>query len=238
MPAAPSAMLERAPTTVGCLPPLDPPDRCTLLLSHMDASLEIAGQQVALSTHFWRDRSILPLGYRWLRSFTLDPTPTWVWQQDSWQLTREILVPHGLDPDQMPHFSHRVLMRYTYRGEESAVLRLRPLVGDRGFHHPQHQSLGLSFSQQIAPHQLRLQSTCSGQSDTLWQLRWSQAHYQPDGQWHLNFHYPEETRRGATMKIYSPGYLSVLLHSEDSITLEARVGAETDLPLLDRSTFY
>ena len=218
---------------------LDPPDRCTLLLSHIDASLEVAGQDIPLSTHFWRDRSVSPMGYRFLRSFTLDPTPTWVWQQEAWQLTREIILPHGLDPDQMPHFSHRVLIRYIYRGQEAAVLRLRPLVGDRGFHYPQHQSPDLTFSQQVAVDQLVLQSTRLGQLGTPWQLRWSHAHYQPDGLWYLNFHYPEETRRGLgdDEDLYSPGYLSVSLRSGESITLEAIVGVEQDLSILDHHTF-
>jgi len=32
---------------------LDPPSRRTLLLSHLDASLEVAGLVVALGTNFW-----------------------------------------------------------------------------------------------------------------------------------------------------------------------------------------
>ncbi|MBC7824855.1 MAG: glycogen debranching enzyme family protein [Candidatus Parcubacteria bacterium] len=218
---------------------LDPPDRCTLLLSHLDATLEIAGQDIPLSTHFWLGGSVSPIGYRLLRSFSLDPTPTWVWQQDSWQLTREIILPYGLTGDQIPQFSHRVLIRYTFSGEGSAVLRLRPLVGDRSFHHPQHRSPNLTFSQQLGADYLELQSFRMGQPGTLWQLHWSHAHYQPDSLWYMSFHYPEETRRGLgdNEDLYSPGYLTVSLRSGESITLEARVGAATDVPILDDKTF-
>lgn len=226
---------------------LDPPDRCTLLLSHLDASLEVSGRILALGTNFWLSGPVSPLGYQWLRSFSLDPVPTWVWQQEDWQLTRQILMPvhapatnaSAADASVAPSLIHQVLVRYHYRGQAPAILRLRPLIGDRTFHQQQHQSLHLSFSQLVEPQRLLLQAIRAGQAGTAWQMRWSQGCYEPDGTWYWNFHYPEETQRGLNdyEDLYSPGYLSVMLHSEAAVTLEARVGLEANLPALNNDTF-
>jgi 4-alpha-glucanotransferase len=73
-----------------------------------------------------------------------------------------------------------------------------------------------------------------------WQLRWSAGHYQPEGVWYWDYYYPEERRRGLGDKedLYSPGYLSVLLHPGESVTLEARVGgSESTQPELNSQSF-
>jgi len=221
---------------------LDPPDRCTLLLSHIDASLEIAGFVFSLGTNFWRDGTVSPRG-EMLRSFTLDPVPTWVWQQDDWALTRQIVMPHGLEErhkaSSLPQFSHRVLMQYRYQGREAAVLRLRPLIGDRTLHQQQHQSPDLSFSQLVEPQHLSLQSMRVGQVGTPWKLCWSQGQYQPESVWYWNFYYPEENRRGLDdgEDLYSPGYISTTLHIGEAITLEASVGLAAESPNLTNETF-
>lgn len=233
---------------------LDPPDRCTLLLSHIDASLDVMGYVFSLGTNFWLGGAVSPVGYQLLRSFTLQPTPTWVWQQDDWQLTREILMPqspgadfledrptslNGRQHNSLPKFEHRLLVRYRYQGQKPATLRLRPLIADRTLHQQQYQSLDLTFSQLVEPQHLILQSIRTGQAGTPWQLRWSQGQYQPDNVWYWSFQYPEETRRGLNdyEDLYSPGYLTISLQPGEAMTLEAKVGLETASFDLTAETF-
>jgi predicted glycogen debranching enzyme len=211
---------------------LDPPDRCTLLLAHIDASLEVAGQSIALSTNFWQGGAISPRGYRWLRSFTLDPLPTWTWQRQDWQLTRQIRLPAGVGPPAPKRLDigekleeslgQRVLIEYHYAGQTPATLRLRPLIADRDFHQQQQQS-AQHFSQLIGPQQLLLQGRRSEQVGPPWQLSWTQGHYHPEGMWYVNYHYPEETQRGLSdaEDLYSPGCLSVWLQPGDRVTVIA-----------------
>jgi 4-alpha-glucanotransferase len=80
---------------------LEPPGRRTLLLSHLDASLEVAGEIWALSTNFWSSGKIDPLGYQLLRSFEIEPVPRWNWGQEHWQLTRQLVMPYGLIGEEM-----------------------------------------------------------------------------------------------------------------------------------------
>lgn len=224
---------------------LDPPGQRTLLLSHLDASLEVRGQVFSLGTHFWLDGAIAPQGYRLLQSFSIDPVPTWVWGDRDWQVMRRLIMPYGLlesetgqidggDRDSSNNsltgasnkFCNRVLIQYRYVGVEPAVLRLRPLVGDRNFHHQQRAEPGFQFSQLVNAQSVLLQAIRSHYKGTPWQLRWTQGEYQPDGLWYWNYYYPEETQRGLAdyEDLYSPGYLSVSLQPETSLTLEARVG--------------
>jgi 4-alpha-glucanotransferase len=74
----------------------NPPSGRTLLFSHLEASLEVLGNVVALGTNFWGNGKIERTGYDLLRSFDINPVPKWTWGQDNWQLTRQLLMPYGL----------------------------------------------------------------------------------------------------------------------------------------------
>ncbi|MFH7024742.1 MAG: amylo-alpha-1,6-glucosidase [Heteroscytonema crispum UTEX LB 1556] len=221
-----------------------PPIGRTLLLSHLEASLELPGQVMALGTNFWGSGQVNPMGYQMLRSFDINPVPKWIWGDDSWQLSRQMVMPYGIKGGEgergrggevchsptplLPHscFCHRLLIHYRYEGKDVAVLRLRLLIGDRDFHHQQKASPELLFSQLLGQGQVCLQGINSGNFGTPWHLRWTQGEYQPDGVWYWNYGLPEETRRGLGDRedLYSPGYLTVILHPGDTVTLEARVG--------------
>ncbi|MBD2461686.1 glycogen debranching enzyme family protein [Oscillatoria sp. FACHB-1407] len=223
---------------------LEPPGQRTLLLSRIDATLEVSGQSFELGTNIWVSGTIAPLGYKRLHSFQTNPTPHWVWSHPDWQFSREILLPHGLSSlteDTTPHCCNRVLIRYRYDGQEAAVLKLRPLIGDRNFHAQQHADPDLQFSQVIEPQRIHLQAMRRDWIGTLWQLAWTQGEYHPDAVWYWSYRYPEETQRGLGDQedLFSPGYLTVRLQPGESVTLEGRVEppAAIHYPLPDRHSF-
>ena len=74
----------------------NPPSGRTLLLSHLEASLELSDRVVALGTNFWGSCQIEPKGYELLRLFDINPVPKWIWGEDDWQLTRHLVMPYGL----------------------------------------------------------------------------------------------------------------------------------------------
>jgi len=230
---------------------LDPPGHRTLLLSHLDASLELAEATWALSTNFWDGgKQIEPNGYQLLQSFQLEPVPTWIWSSEQWQLTRQLVMPYGLieegirdsktNSSHSHQFCNRILVQYRYEGSEVATLRLRPLIADRDFHHQQSATEKLQFSQLVLSQSIYLQGIRPNVVGTPWQLRWSSGYYQPEGFWYWNYYYPEENLRGLSdcEDLYSPGYLSVILHPGETVTLEARVGwSESTLPELNSQLF-
>ncbi|MBW4582513.1 MAG: amylo-alpha-1,6-glucosidase [Tildeniella nuda ZEHNDER 1965/U140] len=216
---------------------LDPPRQRTLLFSHLEASLEVGGLIFALGTNVWlanQVEKIEPLGYRLLQEFSVDPVPTWCWGMgEQWQLSRQIMMPYGIAQEgrstgaPLPgQANNRVLVQYRYIGTQLAILRLRPIIGDRDFHHHQQESLRLSFSQLVGSNQVFLQALQAGKTGTPWGLSWSQGHYQPEETWYWNYYYPEEAHRGLDYleDLFSPGYLTVWLQPGETVTLEARVG--------------
>lgn len=221
---------------------LDPPSRRTLLLSHLDASLEVASEVVALGTNFWGSGMVEPTGFKLLRSFEVEPVPTWIWSQDNWQLSRQLVMPHSFAGEQgredfasdfQSIFCHRILIQYRYEGSDKAILRLRPVIGDRDFHHQQQVEPMLQFSQLLGQQQICLQALRAGQVGTPWQLRWTQGDYQADEIWYWDYHLPEETKRGLGDRedLYSPGYLTITLQPGAALTLEATTRLDSQLPL-------
>jgi 4-alpha-glucanotransferase len=74
----------------------NPPSERTLLLSHLEASLEISGKTIALGTNIWGSGEITPTGYKLLRSFDINPVPKWIWGEGDWQLSRQFVMPYGI----------------------------------------------------------------------------------------------------------------------------------------------
>jgi 4-alpha-glucanotransferase len=220
---------------------LDPPGQRTLLLARIDASLEVAGQAFDLGVNFWKSGAVAPLGYRLLQGFDVEPVPTWTWGQAHWQLTRRLIMPYGLLPTETdePKFCNRVLIHYQYHGNQTAVLKLRPLIGDRIFHYQQRAQPDLQFAQLIESNGILLQAKRTDWFGTPWQLTWTHGDYYPDGMWYWGYRYPEETQRGLAdvEDLYSPGCLIVVLAPGDSVTLEACVRSDVPTPPLDAGSF-
>jgi len=218
---------------------LDPPSQRTLLLSHIEASLEVAHKVAALGTNYWGNNIIEPEGFQLLENFEIEPVPTWVWQEDNWRLARRIIMPHAAQSNVPQDNTSRVLIQYCYTGEVRGILRLRFMIADRDFHHQQQADPNLHFSQIVEPQQIILQAQRPGWIGTPWQLRWTEGKYQYDPVWYWNYRLPEETNRGLGDRedLYSPGYLTIALETGSCITLEARVGHNTTLSALQNVEF-
>ncbi len=215
---------------------LNPPSDRTMLFSHLEASLEVAGEMQALGTNFWGSGTVEPLGYKLLRSFTIEPSPTWVWGENQWQLTRQIVMPY--EGDRTEKFLHRVLIQYRYTGKETAILRLRLMIGDRNFHYQQSAEPNLQFSQLVKQNQLYLQAIRPEQIGTLWQLQWTKGEYQAHPVWYWDYQLIEESKRGLGDRedLHSPGYLTIQLQPGENLVIEASLGSR-EAPLLKEQDF-
>ncbi|MFM2063902.1 MAG: hypothetical protein RLZZ507_3573 [Cyanobacteriota bacterium] len=224
----------------------NPPSGRKLLLSHLEASLEISGKVIALGTNLWGSGQIAPTGYKFLHHFDIHPVPKWVWSGDNWQLSRQLMMPNGLlgKDGEMERWgnrenSQRILIQYRYEGKDLGILRLRLLIGDRNFHHQQIGNEKIQFSQLLHQNILCLQINHCGNFGTPWHLRWTQGKYQADGLWYWNYSLPEETKRGLgdRQDLYSPGYLTVNLQPGDTVTLEAKVGLPDSQEIFSPDSF-
>jgi glycogen debranching enzyme len=215
----------------------EPPSERILLLSHLEASLELPERTIALGTNVWGNGLIDPSGYKFLRSFEVNPVAKWIWAEDDWQLTRLLMMPHWEDRENK---KNRLLIQYRYEGKKATILRLRLLVADRDLHRQQVKVPELLFSQMLGKQQVCLQGIMAGNFGIPWHLRWTRGDYQPDGVWYWHYALNEETQRGLCDRedLYSPGYLSVVLHPGDTVTLEAQLGfPEKNQEILTSTTF-
>lgn len=214
----------------------NPPSGRKLLLSHLEASLEIGGKVIALGTNVWGSGEIKPTGYQFLQQFDINPVPAWVWGDDNWQLSRRLVMPNDGKVGRVNNCvnTQRILIDYRYEGVEEGILRLRVLIGDRDFHHQQLGDDKFQFSQLFCQQLVCLQMQQQGQFATPWHLRWTKGDYQADGMWYWNYALPAETNRGLgdRQDLYSPGYLTVNLQSGDSVTLEAKLGLPDPQPII------
>ncbi|MEA5574423.1 amylo-alpha-1,6-glucosidase [Calothrix sp. UHCC 0171] len=223
----------------------EPPSVRNLLLSHLETSLELPERTIALGTNIWGNGLIDPNGYRFLRSFEINPIPKWIWGGNDWQLTRLLIMPHwqggnGKWVKGKDEKKNNLLIQYRYEGVEVAVLRLRLLTADRNLHHQQTKIPELQFSQMLSKQQVCLQAIIAGHFGIPWHLRWTKGEYQPDAVWYWSYALSEETQRGLSDRedLYSPGYLSVILQPGDTVTLEAQLGfPEQNQKLLTSTTF-
>ncbi len=209
---------------------LNPPGERTLLLSHLDAVVEVRGEMIRLGTNFWGDGAIAPLGYKLLHSFDIEPVPTWVWQGEGWRLTRRLIMPQDAD------WYNRLLIQYEYIGIEAITLKLCPLIADRDFHQEQIGGSGLTFGQQTRPQSVIFQAQLPQGEGTPWQLRWSRGNYISTGQWYWNYFHPEESFRGVRDRedLFNPGCLTVMLQPGEKVTLSASLEIERLFPLQDQ----
>ncbi|TAE54425.1 MAG: amylo-alpha-1,6-glucosidase [Nostocales cyanobacterium] len=218
---------------------INPPSGRKLLLSHLEASLEISGQVLELGTNIWGSGEIKPKGYIFLKHFDINPIPQWVWSGGNWQLSRKLIMPNGLK-EQDKFNSQRVLIQYQYQGKNPGILKLRLFIGDRDFHHQQRGNDQTQFSQLFHQQLLCLQLNDRGKFGTPWHLRWTKGEYQADGLWYWNYALITETNRGLgdRQDLYSPGYLTIELQPEDTITLEAKLGLPNSQQLILESDIF
>jgi predicted glycogen debranching enzyme len=103
---------------------LEPPRRRHVILSHMDATLDINSIRYDLDTHQFPN--VVPTGgYRYLARYDQDPLPRWTWQLPGGTFEQTLALVRG---------QNAVVLRYVYKGPQPIELRARPLLALRPFH--------------------------------------------------------------------------------------------------------
>ena len=103
---------------------LDPPKKRHVVLSHMDATVEVNALHYDLDTHQFP--SVAPTGgYRYLVRFDQDPLPRWTWQFAKGSFEQATALVRG---------KNAVIVRYLWKGAGPVAVRARPLLALRPFH--------------------------------------------------------------------------------------------------------
>lgn len=205
---------------------LDPPRGRHVILSHVDAVLEVEGARYELATHQFP--SVPPTGgYRWLERFDQDPLPRWTWALGSARLEQTCALVRG---------KNAVVLKYTWHGPTPMQLSLRPLLAMRPFHSLMREHGSMIHSVELRQGEVRVRPVPSlprvvfGHSATFIGS--------PD--WWRRFEYLVEQNRGLDFEedLWTPGVFSLSLQPGQSSYLVVALDALPTRPaseLLDEA---
>ncbi len=116
-----------------------PPTDRVLLVNGFDATIEIDGSSVPLSTQLYPPYVVAPDNSRTLDGFTTDPWPTWQFLlPDGRRITQELLMPRGRSA---------TILRWRCQGDRSSPVRLQvtPFLSGRDHHAIHHENPAFEF---------------------------------------------------------------------------------------------
>jgi predicted glycogen debranching enzyme len=112
---------------------LDPPLRRYVMVSQMDAVVSVGQRIYRLATHQFPGVAATP-GYRLLESFAQDPIPRWTFRLGRSSLVSRLCLARG---------ESATIISYTWNGQRSARLSLKPLFAMRPMHEVIHEHGGM-----------------------------------------------------------------------------------------------
>ena len=109
---------------------MEPPSDRHNVLSRVDETVTIDGQDFQLATNYWASGVVSPTGYRHLESFTTLPVPTWVYDLNGNYLVKQIALKPGTNEVNIGYF----FVPDTDNAPTNAKISARFLMGYRNFH--------------------------------------------------------------------------------------------------------
>ena len=189
-----------------------PPVGRMVLLSKLEETVIVDGKSVDLASNQYPG-AIHPEGYRYLKSFRLDPYPIFTYEVEGLEIEKSIFMVHG---------ENTTVIDYRLRnaGSRAVTLDLRPLIAFRDYHSTTHENGFLNGSIASDPGLISLQPY---QGVPRLYLAHSHAEVEPAGSWYRNFEYRIEQERGLDFRedLFNPCVLRFRLDSSAHATVIA-----------------
>lgn len=190
-------------------PATEPPLGRVTMLSKFEETLLIDGQEFELSSNQYPNK-VYPEGFKYLKSFRLDPFPVWSFEVENVQIEKTIFMVYG---------KNTVVCRWSVVGGQGAdnrqnakderriSLRLKPLLSFCDYHHLQHEDPNFNFDYESEEHLLTIQPYAS--MPPLF-LAHNAVDIEKSGYWYHDFEYAIEKERGFdyTEDLFQPFILS------------------------------
>ena len=198
---------------------LTPPVRRTVLFSHLEETITVGSDAVALATNYWRSGMVVPEGYKSLESFAAEPCPTWSYRVKGGRLLKQVAMLAG---------KQSVYVGYTWLaddGASKAELCANAIFNYRDFHNQTQGAADWHFAQsQESATSVKIQPFDTAQS---FYLQADRGLYKPvdlqPGQtsWYEGYYWPREHERGLadSEDCYHGGSLAVTLEHGQSVTI-------------------
>jgi predicted glycogen debranching enzyme len=108
----------------------NPPAERTVLLSKLDETIVLDDKRIELGCNLYNDDAISPDGNKYLKTFTKNLFPEWIYEAEGVQLKKTIAMIHG---------ENTVVILYdVIKTSKSFELELLPLMAGRFYHALQH----------------------------------------------------------------------------------------------------
>ena len=182
---------------------LHPPGDRTVCLAKLDEEVSLGSNSYPLATNEFQDK-IYPQGHVYLKEFTLDPFPRYVYEVQDIEVQKTVF---------MPKEKNAVVVKYKVlnQGRGEAKIRVYPLLTCRHFHSViDRRSNPVNFSQQQNGGDIEF--TFNNPKATV-ALRSIMSEFNEKPEWIERLYYCEEASRGesSTDDCYQPGYFEVLV---------------------------
>ena len=182
---------------------LHPPGDRTVCLAKLDEEVLVGNSIYPLAANEF-DGKIFPQGYHFLKEFSLNPFPQYVYQAQDVEVRKTIF---------MPKEQNAVAVKYTVlnQGVAEAKIRVYPLLTCRHFHSVvDRRKNPLDFSQQQNDREVEVTFKAPKATVT---VRSTMGGFNEKATWIERLYYWEEASRGesSTDDCYQPGYFEVLV---------------------------
>jgi predicted glycogen debranching enzyme len=182
---------------------LHPPGDRTVCLAKLDEEVYVGNNIYSLGANEFHGK-IFPQGYLFLKEFSLNPFPRYVYDASDVEVRKTIF---------MPKEKNAVAVKYNVlnRGAAEAQIRVYPLLTCRHFHSViDRWKNPLNFSQQQNGAEVELDFNAPKATVT---VRSTTGKFNEKATWTERLYYREEANRGesSTDDCYQPGYFEVLV---------------------------
>ena len=187
---------------------LEPPTDRTVVVAKIEERVLIDGQHYHISTNQY-PKVVFPDGGQYLKNFTVDPNPTWLFADPNWELRKNIQMISG---------SNTTVLTYTNSGKNPFVLELHPLYAYNDYHTTFHEASRYNFFTEL--HKDHLKSYPEYGSNPVF-TGWTAGHYYEARSWFKNIILSKGKARGlgSVCDYYRIGYLEHELQPGEELIL-------------------
>jgi predicted glycogen debranching enzyme len=165
-------------------PATRPPLGRITMLSKFEETLILDGKRFELSANQF-PKTIAPEGFKLIKSFALNPFPTWIYEIDGIEIEKKIFMIHG---------SNSTVIQYRALNSEKAIqLELRPLLSFSDYHSLQHETADFNSDFNISENLISMQPI---REMPAFYLAHNAIGIEKSGYWYRNFEYSIEKERG------------------------------------------
>jgi predicted glycogen debranching enzyme len=185
-----------------------PPAERTALVSKLDETIVLDDERYELGTNQYQNNTIHPNGLQYLKSFTKDFFPEWIYKIGEIELKKTIAMVHNENTT--------VIVYEVIKASQAFQLELLPLLSGRGYHSMMHANDAVNRNAEFTNDTFitKLYNDIPG---IYINVPCSDYYHHPN--WFLHFNYTVEQYRGLDFDedLFNPGHFSVTLKEGDTI---------------------